>query len=741
MAIDVTEIPVATDVGEKPQGEKATASRSGGNAKSRVWIYRPAIDLLIGCAGWSAPLLILLYFTSDYGPAMSIAFYELALLFNYPHYSGTIYRAYRTREDLSRYRLFTIHLTLIIALAGTIAHCSPSLIPWVFTIYISWSPWHYSGQNFGLALMFARRAGVKPTRAERNALYVSFLASYALVFLTMHSSPSTDPYVLSLGIPTNFAEAARPLLAVVFGLAGPWALYRLGRRGGWRLIIPPATLFATQFLWFVLPFVLQMAYKIDIPQTRYSAGILAVMHSAQYVWITSYYARREAIASGAQRWRAPSYFASLIIGGIALFLPGPWVISYLFHYDFTSSMLIFTAIVNIHHFLLDGAIWKLREGRIAEFLISSRARVSSSLGAVAGWIASRQRPARIFRLAAAALLVLLAVADQARFFLAADASDASRLARAERLNPYDAAVHANLARTDESIGDVDQALAEFQRAVRLNPRDADARAWYVRLLLENQRYQEAYDQYKLMAAYVTADADSFVNFGILADRLGHPDEAIANWNQAVRVAPHSRNAHLYLADALFAGGKPSEAVPHYEQYLALLTSAPGAKPDPQEVVRVVLRVGDVYTGSGDFLKAFVLYHNAVDIAKRSGIKGLESLSLEHAAYLYAVAGQRGQAADLHRRALQLDADAKDDKAAALDWFAYAQFLNDAGQPKTMVLACTLKSESLLAEGSGEEADAVRQYMEPLKASLGSDAVEKVRQDTDSLVDESLKVKF
>ena len=58
----------------------------------------------------------------------------------------------------------------------------------------------------------------------------------------------------------------------------------------------------------------------------------------------------------------------------------------------------------------------------------------------------------------------------------------------------------------------------------------------------------------------------------------------------------------------------------------------------------------------------------------------------------------------------------------------------------MVLACALKSESLLAEGSAEEVDAVRQYMEPLKARLGRDAVEKVRQDTDSLVDESLKVK-
>jgi hypothetical protein len=449
--------------------------------------------------------LLLSYFTADYGVTSSIAFYGLALLFNFPHYTATIYRAYRTREDFSRYRLFTVHLTLLMVLAGAIAHWAAWLIPLVFTIYITWSPWHYSGQNFGLVLMFARRTGVKPTRAERNALFVSFAASYGLVFLTMHSGLSTDPYVRSLGIAVSLAEVVRGLLAVVFGLTGPWVLYRLARRGGWRLILAPATLLATQFLWFVLPFVLQLAYNIEIPQTRYSTGILAVMHSAQYLWITSYYARREAVGAGLVRWRPVFYFASLILGGIALFLPGPWLISYVFHYDFTSSMLIFIAMVNIHHFVLDGAIWKLREGRIAAILISSPARVRSSLWGVAAWIASRNPWARGFRFGAVSLLVIIAALDQARFFLAVDASDVARLSRAERLNPYDETVHARLAIAGEESGEPDRALEEYQLAIRLNPRDAAASTGIIRLLVQAERYQEAYDQYKLVATYTDGD--------------------------------------------------------------------------------------------------------------------------------------------------------------------------------------------------------------------------------------------
>jgi hypothetical protein len=61
----------------------------------------------------------------------------------------------------------------------------------------------------------------------------------------------------------------------------------------------------------------------EIPQSRYSSGVLAVMHSAQYLWITSYYARREAAGEHGRSWRPWAYFAVLIAGGIALFIPGP----------------------------------------------------------------------------------------------------------------------------------------------------------------------------------------------------------------------------------------------------------------------------------------------------------------------------------------------------------------------------------------------------------------------------------
>src|SRR5438874_12408811 len=68
------------------------------------WIYSPALDLIVGCGGWSAPLLLVSYFSlASNARAWSIAFYVLALFFNYPHYMATIYRAYHRSEDFQKY--------------------------------------------------------------------------------------------------------------------------------------------------------------------------------------------------------------------------------------------------------------------------------------------------------------------------------------------------------------------------------------------------------------------------------------------------------------------------------------------------------------------------------------------------------------------------------------------------------------------------------------------------------------
>jgi tetratricopeptide (TPR) repeat protein len=80
------------------------------------WIYRPWIDLTVGCGAWSAPLLLAgFYFANSYGRNWGVAFYFLALLSNYPHFMATVYRAYHTRDEFEKYRLYTVHVALVLA--------------------------------------------------------------------------------------------------------------------------------------------------------------------------------------------------------------------------------------------------------------------------------------------------------------------------------------------------------------------------------------------------------------------------------------------------------------------------------------------------------------------------------------------------------------------------------------------------------------------------------------------------
>src|SRR5215831_2194303 len=170
----------------KPSAEAASASTSAPPSSS--WIYGPAIDLIVGCGAWSAALLLPTYLLSQSDTGrLAMVFYALALVFNYPHFMATIYRAYGTREDFSKYRIFTVHITALLLFTVVLTHAAFNLLPWIFTLYINWSPWHYSGQNYGLLMMFARRNGAAPTGVERRSLQMAFVASYLLLMLSFHT--------------------------------------------------------------------------------------------------------------------------------------------------------------------------------------------------------------------------------------------------------------------------------------------------------------------------------------------------------------------------------------------------------------------------------------------------------------------------------------------------------------------------------------------------------------------------
>src|SRR5262249_34058441 len=717
-------------MGRKRRTRAATASRSVSETPQASWLHSRAIDLLAGCGAWSAPLLLLAYFLrAETNDSFSVAFYALALAVNYPHFMATVYRAYRSGDEFRKYRVFTLHLTVLMAAIAIATFSVHSLTRWLFTVYITWSPWHYSGQNFGLAMMFARRNGASPSRAERYALYAAFVASYLMIFLLFHTGRPQDPYLVSIGIPEGFSRLAAPSLFLISLCSGGWAIARMGGRTGARAILPSVMLFSTQMLWFAVPALVGVFFRAQIPQTRYSSGVLAVMHSAQYLWITSYYARRESIGAGtSQRWRLWRYYAALVIGGVALFVPGPWLASSILHHDFGESFLIFTALVNIHHFVLDGAIWKLRDRKIAALLIETKSRLGDALAAgtrtledkspaVARKLMTFARP-----IAACGLLALAGV-DQARFAFSLKSEDSQSLSKAAALNGYDSTVNIRLARLLPKNAGLDQKIAAWERAVRANPYKAESQNALARLLLQSERYEQAYEHYKQMTRYLSGDADAQVNLGLLADRFGDEEVAISAFKHACESDSKQKNPLLYLAEVYDKTARRNEAIEYYQRYLtALAGDLSGGDAQPKDILYVTLKLARNCAATNDFPAAAEYFKRTVSLAEEADEKVVAATAYVGLAQLYAAASQPPLAAQYYQRALELDRQSGDSKAEGMDWFNYGQFLLGVDSQKLRGYACLVKSEQLLKGESDARTQAVVTAKSQVEEWLGEQAL-------------------
>jgi len=728
--------------------ETPTISVSSAAPPRDPWIYRPWLDLLVGCGAWSAPLLaIATWLTPSHEHGWAIGFYLSALIFNYPHFMATIYRAYHTREDFEKYKFFTLHLTLLLVLTGILLHASYRWVPWVFTLYICWSPWHYTGQNYGIMMMFARRAGTQVTQAERRWLHAAFVASYLMLLASFETGGSIDPLILSIGLSSKFTLPLRAVLGAAFALFAFKAFRPMIRRSSLRAMAAPLTLVFTQFLWFVLPTLLELRAAYQIPQTRYSSGVLAVLHSAQYIWITSYYQQREARTAGQPAWRMITYFLTLIAGGIALFIPGPWLVSYIFHYDFTTSFLIFTALVNIHHFLLDGALWKLRDSRIASLLIDRSDKKAAGADAAADSQtagASHRLGARIFsapmlRVALAALLFLWGGMDQIHFALGTNEASLAALQRAARMNPYDSMLEARIATAETKAGRRADAVAALTRAVAINPHNTALQHACARAMLEEGRYADAFEHYRKMLEMFPRDSDALVNYGLLAARLGHPEEAVESWEKAVDVNPNQANTQLYLAEALDQNGESAAAARHWQAFLRLAAAHPGDSiATTQQEISATIQLADDEARINHAEEALTGYLSGIALAERERDARLESLALAHLADLQEKKGNAQSAAHSYQRSLALDATAGDPRSEAFDWFNYGQFLRRRGQPEELAYACFLKAENLLGAAGGTDLKTIRTIRRDVENRLGKKAA-AAEKDLPSLLDRALKV--
>jgi len=533
-----------------------------GGAQS-IWLHGPASDLLLG----SGALYILFFIgLGFYGPEIrhAQAPYLLALLVllvSMPHYGATLVRVYEARRDRRAYAVFSVWISLAL-FALFVAGVHWAIVGSVLlTVYLTWSPWHYTGQNYGIAVMFLRRRGIAVEPATKRWFYTSFILSYVLVLCAFHGDAggavSYDRFSLDqaniaflpLGFPNEYARVVWVIAATAYVCATLVSVGLLLRRGSLRSLMPALFLMVSQALWFSLPFSfafwqIQSGVEPIDAQSRVTDYVLyvALAHATQYLWVTSYYARATPRWRGGVRYGGKVLAAGIAIWTLPVILFAPDLLGSA-TYD-TGLALVLAAAINIHHFILDGAIWKLRNTRIGGVLIRSGPETTDT----SPERSSRGLRAVVWGLCAAGALVaaLMFVEMEIRFDRIYAKSDwqgvENILDRARWFGRDKAGTRRRIARQMFSAGDTQGAIDNYRRAIALTP-----------------------------------NASYFGELGFVQQQTGDLDAAVALYLEGLELQPDHPILLLHLGRAQLENGQPDAAVQTFERLSQIKrTSRPGS---------------------------------------------------------------------------------------------------------------------------------------------------------------------
>jgi tetratricopeptide (TPR) repeat protein len=122
----------------------------------------------------------------------------------------------------------------------------------------------------------------------------------------------------------------------------------------------------------------------------------------------------------------------------------------------------------------------------------------------------------------------------------------ARLETAAKLEPGSAEVASVRGRVYERTGRAADALAEYQRAVALNPSDVPARARLVNVAMNLRRFDLAEPQLRILLQHGHQPARTHFALGAVAEARGDLAAAAAEYRRALALDPALKQA----ADAL-----------------------------------------------------------------------------------------------------------------------------------------------------------------------------------------------
>jgi hypothetical protein len=349
---------------------KTEVGASAGAARFDRYLLGPFADGFFLGPGATIVVAGVLLTLPRFGAAAAAAATTLTAMLTFlivgPHYAATYRRAYTSLEIIRAHPVVTIVVPVVLGVAAFLAVRYPTTIGLAYAgLYVGWSGYHYSGQSLGLAMLYPLRQGARLEAREKRLLslplYVSWLLSVAGLFRL--SSTARNPAYEAirrayLGPPLPAWGVAIGFAALAASLTGVVVVARARRARGTPLPWPTYAVLSAQIAWFT----------IGLYQPLFNILLVPMFHGLQYLALTTWHTTRAPGGAGLPRFAA-YLLVVLLLGlvinpGLFLMVHGPDAAR-----TFMATAAV-TSFVNLHHFLLDGRIWRLRERRVVQSMIA-----------------------------------------------------------------------------------------------------------------------------------------------------------------------------------------------------------------------------------------------------------------------------------------------------------------------------------------------------------------------------------
>jgi tetratricopeptide (TPR) repeat protein len=136
-------------------------------------------------------------------------------------------------------------------------------------------------------------------------------------------------------------------------------------------------------------------------------------------------------------------------------------------------------------------------------------------------------------------------------------------------NPNSWLAHNHLALDLLRKGQVDEAIAHYQKALSIDPNLIQSYNGIGLAFYQKGEFDEAIIQYQKALEIDSAVAEVQSNFGNALLKKGKADEAMDHYQKALEIDPHFADAHNNLGAVLFQKGQVNEAIAEYQKTLEI----------------------------------------------------------------------------------------------------------------------------------------------------------------------------